>query len=275
MKEERKITNEELVAQYKTQINAGNNESANLIFNRIINKNMGTIYRLIEAVTKERSDITEEDKEDLRQESLIAVMEAVNTYDERLARFNTHVHNRVEYKIRDWFEKQHKVISIPKDKQRYCSIYYDIINDYKQNNNGISPSDEYIRMQMGVEESTYWDIKAALCAYNIESLYKDEEDDSEEKLIDMIPDERDGFFESLFQAYREKLIKCVLQLRDKKERKVIFDYYYNDKSFVEIANELGVSKQRINTIKNNAYQHLGKIKEVRDFAIELGVVRID
>lgn len=128
---------------------------------------------------------------------------------------------------------------------------------------------------MGVEESTYWDIKAALCAYNIESLYKDEEDDSEEKLIDMIPDERDGFFESLFQAYREKLIKCVLQLRDKKERKVIFDYYYNDKSFVEIANELGVSKQRINTIKNNAYQHLGKIKEVRDFAIELGVVRID
>ena len=109
-------TNEELVKQYKNQINQGCLDTADKTMWRIVENNMGTIVGLVHDASIEHRNVTKEDIEDLKQESIIAVMEAVKTYDERLARFNTHAHNKVLFAIRDWFEKKHGLFYI----QPYC-----------------------------------------------------------------------------------------------------------------------------------------------------------
>ena len=66
-----------------------------------------------------------------------------------------------------------------------------------------------------------------------------------------------------------------MKLKDKNERQVLIDHYYNDLDFIEIAKKRGVTKQRINTIKKRAYEHLATMPEVKNIAIELGIKPLD
>ena len=269
-------TNEDLVKQYKKQINQGCLDVADKIMWRIVENNMGTIVGLVHDASIEHRNVTKEDVEDLKQESIIAVMEAVKTYDERLARFNTHAHNKVLFAIRDWFEKKHGLIRIPKEKRRDCSIYNSIVNTYKELNGGKIPSDKYIQMQMGVDDDTFCDIRAALNAQNIDSLSREvekkDETDNKVTLGDTIADEKDAYSDERFCKNKKLLAEYVLQLRDYRERKVIFDYYYKDRSLVEIAEDFKVSKQRVNTIKNNALKHLFNHPGVRAIAEDTDIL---
>lgn len=271
MKEQ--ITNEELVNQYKDEQEPVNK---NAILNRIIEQNMPMIYDRIYAITRERRDISKQDKEDLAQESMIALMETVESYNSQLASFNTYAYAKVEFRIRDWLEKNHHPIYIPRQKQRDVAQYYDIINNYKRTNNGRTPSDEYVKKMMGVNENTYRDIKAARDAYNIISL--DDEVKQEDGTItagENIPDERDYYFEKIIQDNKVKFQEIIMKLKNKKERKVLIDYFFNEIEWVKIAQELGVTKQRINTIKKKAYEHLASLPEVNNIAIELEIKPLD
>lgn len=275
-KEQVQLTNEELVKQYRKQKNQGCLDAADKTMWRIVENNMGTIVGLVNAASIEHRNVTKEDKEDLKSESIIAVMEAVHTYDERRARFNTHAHNKVLFAIRDWFEKKHGLIRIPKEKRRDCSIYNSIVNTYKELNGGKMPSDKYIQMQMGVDDDTFCDIRAALNAQNIDSFSREvenkDETDNIETLGDTIADKNDPYSDELFCKNKKLLAEYVLQLRDYRERKVIFDYYYKDRSLVEIAKDFKVSKQRVNTIKNNALNHLLNHPGVRAIAEETDII---
>lgn len=268
-------TNEELVGQYKTAKEQGNTELADAILWRIIEQNMPMVYNRINTIALEKSNINEQDKEDMAQESMIALMEAVETYNEKLARFNTYAYDKVQFKILDWLEKNH-LIHIPRRKQRDVSLYQEIISEYKRNNNDREPSDAYIKKMMGVGDNTYRDIKAALFAYNIISL--DDKVEQEEDTVtvgDTIPDERDYYLEKMIQNNREKFLEVIMKLKSRDERRVLIDYYYNDIDLVKIAENRGVSKQRINTIKKKAHEHLAALPEVKNIAIELGIKPLD
>lgn len=268
-------TNEELVRQYKTANKQGNKELADAILRKIIDKNTPMVYDRIYAFALEKPNINEQDIEDMAQESMIALMQAVESYDEKKARFNTYAYEKVQFAILDWLEENH-IIHIPRQKQKDVSQYYEIVNEYKRNNNDRTPTDEYIKKMMGVDDATYRDIKAALAAYNIVSM--DEEIEQEEDTVrfgDSIPDEKDYYMESLIQDNKDRFIKVIMKLKDKNERQVLIDHYYNDLDFVEIAKKRGVTKQRINTIKKRAYEHLATMPEVKNIAIELGIKPLD
>ena len=49
----------------------------------------------------------EEDIEDMTQDCAISLMQAVETYDEKKARFNTHAYGRVQFAILAWLKKNH------------------------------------------------------------------------------------------------------------------------------------------------------------------------
>ncbi len=268
-------TNEELVRQYKTAKKQGNKELADAILRKIIDKNTPMVYDRIYAFALEKPNINEQDIEDMAQESMIALMQAVESYDEKIARFNTYAYEKVQFSILDWLEENH-IIHIPRQKQKDVSQYYEITNEYKRNNNDRTPTDEYIKRMMGVDDATYGDIKAALAAYNIVSM--DEEIEQEEDTVtfgDSIPDEKDYYMESLIQDNKDRFAKIIMKIKDKNERQVLIDHYYNDLDFVEIAKKRGVTKQRINTIKKRAYEHLAAIPEVKNIAIELGIKPLD
>lgn len=268
-------TNEELVRQYKTAKKQGNTELAKAILGRIIERNMPMVYDRINAIAREKTYINEEDIKDMAQDCAISLMQAVETYDEKKARFNTYAYEKVQFAILDWLEKNH-IIHIPRQKQREVSLKNEIINEYKRNNNDKIPTDAYIKKMMGVGDDTYDDIKAANAAYNIVSM--DEEIEQEEdtvRLGDNIPDEKDYYLESQIQDNKDRFIKVIMKLKDKNERQVLIDHYYNDLDFIEIAKKRGVTKQRINTIKKRAYEHLATMPEVKNIAIELGIKPLD
>lgn len=268
--------NEELVRQYKTAKEQGNTELADAILWRIIEQNTPMVHNRINAIALEKPNINKQDKEDMVQETMISLMQAVETYDETRARFNTYAYDKVQYAILDWLEKKYHLIYIPRQKQREVSLYYEIINDYKRNNNDKIPTDAYIKKMMGVDDDTYDDIKAAIAAYNIVSM--DEEIKQEEDTVkfgDNIPDEKDYYMESLIQDNKDRFAKIIMKLKDKNQRQVLIDHYYNDLDFIEIAKDRGVTKQRINTIKKRAYEHLAAMPEVKNIAIELGIKPLD
>lgn len=268
-------TNEELVRQYKTAKKQGNTELAKAILGRIIEQNMPMVHDRTNAIAREKNNINEEDKKDMAQDCAISLMQAVETYDEKKARFNTYAYEKVQFAILDWLEKKH-IIHIPRQKQREVSLKNEIINEYKRNNNDKIPTDAYIKKMMGVGDDTYDDIKAANAAYNTVSM--DEEIEQEEdtlRLGDNIPDEKDYYLESQIQDNKDRFIKVIMKLKDKNERQVLIDHYYNDLDFIEIAKKRGVTKQRINTIKKRAYEHLATMPEVKNIAIELGIKPLD
>ena len=268
-------TNEELVRQYKTAKKQENAELASAILWRIMEQNTPMVYNRINAIAREKPNISKEDKEDMVQESMIALMEAVETYNEKLARFNTYAYNKVQFKILDWLEKNH-LIYIPRGKQREVSQYQDIIIKYKRNNDDREPSDEYIKKMMGTDDNTYQDIKAAISAYNIVSLdseVKQEEDTG--TVGDTIPDKRDYYLEKQIQNNRKKFLEIIMKIKNRDERTVLIDYYYNDINLVQIAKNRGVTKQRINNIKKKALRHLAELPEVENIAIELGIKPLD
>lgn len=268
-----RIENEELVAQYKMLKRQGNSNQASNVLMRIIENNMGTVNMLVNAVTLERNNITKEDKEDLRQEAAIAIMEAVETYKPSKAQFNTHAYTKIEFVILDWFREKHTTIKISQHMQGYCSQYYKIVNDFKQNNNEKEPSDEYIIKMLGVSKKTFGTIKEALCAYNILSLNeKIETNDAACQLGDVIEDKKDSFFEIIFQRNKEKLAKAILSLRNERERHVIIEHFYNNVEYKDIAKGYNVSQARINTIKNNAFDHLRQMPEITNIAVEINII---
>ena len=268
-------TNEELVRQYKTAKEQGNTELANAILWRIIEQNMLMVYNCINAMTLEKSNINEQDKEDMAQESMIALMEAVETYNEGLARFNTYAYDKVQFKILDWLEKNH-LIHIPRGKQRDVSQYYEIIKDYKRKNDNREPSNECIKKLMGVNDNIYRDIKVASYAYNITSLDEEIKQDNDTVLFgEIVPDERDYYIEKLIQNNKDRFARIVFGLKNKDERQVLIDHYFKEINFVKIAEKRGVTKQRINSIKNKAYEHLAAMPEVKNIAIELGIKPLD
>lgn len=268
-------TNEELVRQYRTVKKQENTELAKAILERIIEQNMPMVNYRINAIARERTYINEEDIKDMAQDCAISLMQAVETYDEKKARFYTYAYEKVQFAILDWLEKNH-IIHIPRQKQREVSQKNEIINEYKRNNNDKIPTDAYIKKMMRVGDDTYDDIKAANAAYNIVSM--DEEIEQEEdtvRLGDNIPDEKDYYSESQIQDNKDRFIKEIMKLKDKNERQVLIDHYYNDLDFIEIAKKRGVTKQRINTIKKRAYEHLATMPEVKNIAIELGIKPLD
>lgn len=62
-----------------------------------------------------------------------------------------------------------------------------------------------------------------------------------------------------------------MKIKNRDERTVLIDYYYNDINLVQIAKNRGVTKQRINNIKKKALRHLAELPEVENIAIELGI----
>ena len=55
---------------------------------------------------------------------------------------------------------------------------------------------------------------------------------------------------------QERMIKEALAKLDEREKMIIFDRYFNDKTQMEIANELGISQAQVSRLEKNALKSM-------------------
>ena len=55
---------------------------------------------------------------------------------------------------------------------------------------------------------------------------------------------------------QERMIKEALSKLDEREKMIIFDRYFNDKTQMEIANELGISQAQVSRLEKNALKSM-------------------
>lgn len=262
-------TNEELVRLYNKEKEKKNIYNSEQILQQIFDKNHGVIETRISIWSVYKKDLTYHEKEELRHLAKIAIWEAVESYDNtRGTAFITYAVWKIDSKIRDWLRDEH-LIHIPDAIQSYCSKYKDIITRYQQKNNGETPSEEYIRKLLDVGEKTFQSIKAALKIYEITRF--DEEDDKVHTQVEEKADDKDILLDILISENAEEFSQIIWKLKNRNERIVIIEHFYNDMEYVEIAKRLKVTKQRVNTIQKKAFEHLRAMPEVINIAKEIGI----
>lgn len=257
------MTNEEMIDLYNEQTKCGNEDEAEKTMMLIVDKNEAAAQRLINEIIADNNNLIEEDIKDLKQEAKLAIVKAVKSYDKEKAKFSTHVFSTINFTFKDWKRRDH-MIRIPLQKQWQCAQYLRILLDYKQKHKGNMPSDEYMLETLEVEVSTFRDIKAAIQAYQVDSLNKEvESGDGTVQIGDLIEDPRDCF-EDIINEFDEDIAKNhIRKLKNDNEAGVIIDYFFDDKEISEIGVDKNLSRQHVNRIKNNALLHLRQMKEFK------------
>lgn len=254
----KKNNNEYLVEQYQLQRQLGNLELANEYMTQIINKNKPMIHKIVNKNCNNSGNLTQEDKEDMQQEGMIALMNAAKSYDRTQAVFITYAYIRVSYAVKDWMRDNH-LISIPVKKQSECKEYIQVFEKYKDEKRGKNPSVNEMARIMRKRQADIVDIKSALNAYKVDSLSSIiTSDNTENRLEDIIIGEEDPFKIVDIQIPLESGME---KLRNR-EREVLEMYYYQGLGIVEIAKKLNVTPQYISKLKKAALHHLAGMKEV-------------
>ena len=135
-------------------------------------------------------------------------------------------------------------------------LYYNItklMTDYKQKNNGQSPTIEYLAKQLNIDEQEI--VMAMESSRSLISLNEkfDEDDSNSCSIIDRVVVEEDTH-----EAIDYILLKEALNELDDRERKVIMLRYFRNKTQSEVANELGVSQVQISRLESKILSKMRK-----------------
>lgn len=269
-----RIANEELVAQYKMLKEQNDIYGASKAIEQLIANNQGIINERIRRLTIYRDGLNEDDMDDLKGASLEAIWQTAEAFDtSKNVAFITYAVWKIDSQILDWL-RGNRLIHISNEMQSLCAKYMEIVGNYQVENNGRMPSDEYIAKLLGVGKKTFLMIKDALAVFHINAMYTDADNENEEEdEIEQIPKDSDDYMDIIIRENHETFARIILCLRNEKERKVIFEYFYKERKFRDIAKELSVTEQRVNTIKNKALKHLRQMPEVINIARETGILR--
>lgn len=259
--------NESILEQYQLQRELGNEALANKYMTELLENNKNLVNKLVNKACSCGLRISHEDKEDLYQEGMIALMEAVRTYDGSKAAFITYAYQKVHYAIKDWLRDNH-LVAIPNKKQSDCRGYILEFEKYKASHQGKMPSDEEMATMMKKKQADIIDIKSALSILNVDSLDRTVTyGDSESPLVDTIADTRDPYKIIEMRITLDQGLKMLQQ----KEREILEMYYYQGLCLAEIAEKLNVTPQYVFKIKKKALKHLAKLQNGEAINTQRGI----
>ena len=261
---EEKKKNEQIVKE----IQAGQDELLNIL----ISNNMWLIKNLVSKMTL-YNKLGYEDEQDLVQVGMIKMMEAAKRFNaSQNTLFATYATYCIRGGMKDWISANKSSIRIPNEMRNKCSEYEKALEAFTVQNNGRYPSDRYLMKVLSVDELELIVIRDTLKAFTIGSLEAENEGkDNTISIKDTIEDKEDKYMELFLTEDKSRMLGLIFKLKNEKERKVIIDEYYNEKSQVNIAEEMGVTPQRIQNLKRNALKHLGELPKTTDFAKEYGI----
>lgn len=210
--------------------------------NEIVLKNMGLVRAC--ALSMRNMYIKFGDTDDVINEGVLALMDAIETYDDtKGAKFETYASLKVRGAIIDYIRKQDWV---PRNIRKF-SRTLDKANSMLYNLNGRAPTTaelaEYLKMD---EDKLLKQMAECACTLTLsfeELLY---EDNFNEPSVD---EPSDGGL--LREEMRKVIAEAIGELKDK-EREVITLYYYKNFKYSDIAKALGVTEGRVCQIHSKA-----------------------
>lgn len=262
------MTNEELVALIQEGTNV--TENMGLLYQQNINLIKHFIYPFTQAV-KENSTVLEE--QDLMQEAYFGLHTAALKYDaSQGAMFMTYAAYHIVQSVRRYKNSFHGASNLPENQyqmlreyKKFCASYFSTYGEY--------PSKENILKGMQIDSSKL-DLLERLSkesnAISLNTTFPGTEDCT---VADVIADEFDleeSVSEQCMENYYKKIIwEAVSELPEPK-RTVIEKYFKNNLDLIDIADEIGISKQRVSELKKEAIRLLRKKEKLQEIANEQG-----
>ena len=204
---------------------------------------------------------------DLIQEGNCGLEKAASKFDCRLGnRFSTYATYWIQQDIRRAIINNSRLIRLPSSVIESINKMYRYENDYIQQY-GYEPSLEEIANEMKISVKNVAEIKQA--AFNTTSLDKAIDDDGDTCIGDLIADTSNITpVEYVNKSFlREKLEKAINNLNEVEQKVIRCRYGFDDnwvKTFEEVADRFGVSRERVRQIEGTALTKLRKYAENHD-----------
>lgn len=211
--------------------------------NEIVLKNLGLVRAC--ALSLRNTFIKYGDVDDVVNEGVIALMEAIDSFDPaKGAKFETYASLKVRGAIIDYVRRQdwvpRPVRKFARDLDKANSILY---NQYNR-----APTNGELAEYLGMSEDKLLrgmaDAANAVTLSFEELLYEDNFEDA--------PTANDGTDSRLLREERRRVIADAISSLREKQRQVITLYYYKSMKYSDIAKVIGVSESRVCQINTKA-----------------------
>lgn len=191
--------------------------------------------------------------EDLYQLGCVGFLKAIKNFNEEFnVKFSTYIVPMVAGEVKRFMRDDGAV----KVSRALKGLYYNIVklmNEYRQFNNGQSPTVEYLAKSLNVDEQEI--VMAMESSRTLISLNEkfDEDESNSCSIIDRVKVEEDTY-----ENVDYILLKQALAELDERERKVIMLRYFRNKTQSEVANELGVSQVQVSRLESKILTKMRK-----------------
>ncbi len=240
------IENHRHIAQTEAKIEA--------IKEHLVRHNLRLVIKHAAVYAKHHLDI-----HDLIQEGTLGLMHACDLYDYRRGyKFSTYASRWILQTILNLLNEVNFTIQVPRNiSQAYRKVHHFI--DEEVSCSGITPKPAQIAEALQLDEQ---EVHTVLHATWVSSSLNTPITDSEEanEFIDFVEEEEDSYEKvDLFLQYRviKQLIEQIPSERDREILKRRYAIGYSESTLTDIADEYGLTKERIRQIINH---HLKKMQ---------------
>ncbi len=201
------------------------------------------------------------DIHDLIQEGTLGLMRASDLYDYRRGyKFSTYASRWILQTILNLLNEINFTIQVPRNiSQSYRKIHHHI--DQEVARSGSTPSSTQIAKALELDEQEVITVlRSTWVASSLNAPLTDSAESDE--LIDFVEDEEDSYEKvDLFLHYRvvKQLIEEIPSERDREILKRRYAIGYSESTLTDIANQYGLTKERIRQIINH---HLKRMREL-------------
>lgn len=244
-------SNEDLVKLIQDGVDVQTNMS------KLWQQNTGIIHKLAASYGRDQFET-----EDLEQEGFFGLQTAAERYDDDCgARFSTYLFIHLNSRMRRYLAKTRATLKTPVNIVDKITKYNKLKKQLQMELN-TEPSDDMIRVLMGISQKQLADIKKA--ARETQSLDETVADD--ESRYTKIPDPHDRIEELINDITVRQLSDHLWSMVDKlkpREKEIIEQVYLQNKTCADIAKAEGVTRSRIDDIKHKALKKLKASPESR------------
>jgi len=191
--------------------------------------------------------------EDLYQLGCVGFLKAIKNFDESFGvKFSTYCVPMVAGEVKRFMRDDGSV----KVSRALKGLNYNInklVNEYKNNNNGASPTIEFIAKQLCVDmQEIVLAMESNKCLISLSEKIDDDENNSA-FIIDKI-EMQDKLYEDIDYI----MLKQALSSLENREKKVVLLRYFRNKTQSEVASELGVSQVQISRLESKIIDKIRK-----------------
>lgn len=233
------------------------------IMSQILTINEGLVLNLIEPFKKILMYV---DTDDLYEEAMIGLMKAVDKYDtESDCSFSTYANYWIKQVCSRYLKKHNRMIKIPE----YLFKKLNTASKYMEENG--CDVDEACK-QLGYNPDVINMSNSALKLVSSLNTAIFNEDEQPEEFINIVASNEESMEDKMIRDdIRERVNTAINQLKDREQYIVKLRFGFIDgipHTLDDISALLGLSRERIRVINNNALKKMSKMKVIKGYAPE-------